>query len=49
MSINIKEANLEAITHSIAFMEKDENCDKELLKKLKEERDKLLKELNVTI
>jgi ribosomal 50S subunit-associated protein YjgA (DUF615 family) len=49
MSVNIKEANLEAITHSIAFMEKDENCDKELLKKLKEERDKLLKELNVSI
>ncbi len=49
MSVNIKEANLEAITHSIAFMEKDENCDKDLLKKLKEERDKLLKELNVTV
>jgi len=38
MSVNIKEANLEAMTHSIAFMEKDENCDKELHKKLKEER-----------
>lgn len=49
MSVNIKEANLEAITHSIVFMEKDENCDKDLLKKLKEERDKLLKELNVTV
>jgi len=49
MSVNIKEANLEAMTHSIAFMEKDENCDIELLKKLKEERDKLLKELNVSI
>jgi flagellar basal body-associated protein FliL len=49
MSVNIKEANLEAMTHSIAFMEKDENCDKELLKKLKEERNKLLKELNVSI
>lgn len=49
MSVNIKEANLEAITHSIALMEKDENCDKELLRKLKEERNKLLKELNVSI
>jgi ribosomal 50S subunit-associated protein YjgA (DUF615 family) len=49
LSVNIKEANLEAITHSIAFMEKDENCDQKLLKKLKEERDKLLKELNVSI
>ncbi len=47
MSVNIKEANLEAITHSIAFMEKDGNCDKDLLKKLKDERNKLLRELNV--
>ncbi|MGV8144097.1 MAG: hypothetical protein ACP5OJ_05710 [Methanothermobacter sp.] len=47
MSVNIKEANLEAITYSIAFMEKDENCDEVLLKKLKEERRKLLKDLNV--
>lgn len=46
MSVNIKEANLEAITHSIAILEKDENCDKELLLKLKEERDKLLIEFN---
>ncbi len=46
MSVNIKEANLEALTHSIAIMEKDENCDKELLAKLKEERNKLLREFN---
>jgi hypothetical protein len=48
VSINIKEANLEAITHTIAFMEKEEDCDEYVLKKLKKERDRLLKELNVS-
>ena len=47
MSVNIKEANLEAITHTIAYMEKKGECNEYVLKKLKEERDKLLKELNV--
>ena len=47
MSVNIKEANLEAITHTIAYMEKKGECDEYVLKKLKEERNKLLKELNV--
>lgn len=47
MSVNIKEANLQAITHTIAYMEKKEDHDKYVLKKLKEERDRLLKELNV--
>lgn len=48
MPINIKEANLEAITHTIALMEKKEDYDEYVLKKLKEERDRLLKELNVS-
>jgi hypothetical protein len=47
VSVNIKEANLEAITHTIAYMEKKEDHDEYVLKKLKEERDRLLKELNV--
>ena len=49
MSINIKEANLEALTTTIAYLEKKGNCDEDILKKLKEERDKLLKELSVVI
>jgi ribosomal 50S subunit-associated protein YjgA (DUF615 family) len=49
MSVNIKEANLEAITHTIAYMEKKGEYDKYVLKKLKEERDRLLKDLNVAI
>lgn len=49
MSVNIKEANLEAITHTIAYMEKKGECDEYVLRKLKEERAKLLKELNVSL
>jgi hypothetical protein len=49
VSINIKEANLEAITHTIAFMEKKDDHDEYVLKKLKEERDRILKELNVSL
>ena len=49
MSVNIKEANLEAITHTIAYMEKKGEYDEYVLRKLKEERDKLLKELNVSL
>ena len=47
MSINIKEANLEAITHTISYLEKTGEYDDYVLKKLKEERDKILRELNV--
>jgi hypothetical protein len=49
MSINIKEANLEALTTTIAYMEKRGDCDEDVLNKLKAERDKLLKELSVFI
>ncbi|HMK54309.1 MAG TPA: hypothetical protein VK444_05950 [Methanobacteriaceae archaeon] len=47
MPVNQMETNLQAITTTIAFLEKDSSCDKELLLKLKEERDRLLRELNV--
>jgi len=47
MPINQLETNLSAITITIAYLEK-EGCDnEELLNNLKEERDKLLKELNL--
>jgi hypothetical protein len=47
MSINQNEANLEAITMTIAYLEKKGNCDDGLLNELKSERDRLLRELNV--
>jgi hypothetical protein len=49
MSVNIKEANLQAITQTIAYMEKKDECDEYVLEKLKKERNKLLKELNVSL
>ncbi|MBI5679724.1 MAG: hypothetical protein HZC47_02360 [Methanobacterium sp.] len=47
MSVNPNEANLEAVTMTIAYLEKKGKCDENLLKELKNERDRLLKELNV--
>lgn len=47
MPINQLETNLQAITTTIAFLEKKSNCDPDLLNELKKERDRLLKELNV--
>ena len=47
MSINQNEANLEAITVTIAYLEKKGNCDEKILQELKDERDRLLRELNV--
>ncbi len=47
MSVNPNEANLEAITMTLAYLEKKGNCDKQLLEELKKERDRLLRELNV--
>jgi chaperonin cofactor prefoldin len=47
MPINQTETNLEAITVTIAFLEKQEDKDEELLKKLKEERTSMLKNLRV--
>jgi len=47
MPINQTETNLEAITVTIAFLEKQEDRDEELLKKLKDERQTMLKKMNV--
>jgi hypothetical protein len=47
LSVNPNEAYLEAITMTLAYLEKKENCDEELLKQLKKERERLLVELNV--
>lgn len=47
MSVNPNEANLEAITMTLAYLEKKENCNEELVGELKKERDRLLRELNV--
>jgi hypothetical protein len=47
MPINQTETNLEAVTVTIAFLEKQKNVDEELLQKLKDERSSLLKKLRV--
>ncbi|WP_424354208.1 hypothetical protein [Methanobacterium sp. MBAC-LM] len=47
MSVNPNEAYLEAITMTLAYLEKKENCDEELLAQLKKERERILVELNV--
>jgi len=47
MPINQTETNLQSITVTIAYLEKQESVDEEILKKLKDERTSLLKKLNV--
>lgn len=47
MPINQTETNLEAITITIAYLEKKSDADEELLKRLKNERMHLLQKLNV--
>ena len=47
MPINQLETNLEAITITIAYLEKKECTDEVLLNNLKAERDRLLKDLNL--
>jgi len=47
MPINQLETNLSAITTTIAYLEKEGCADERFLNSLKEERDKLLKELNL--
>ena len=47
MAINQLESNLEAITLTIAHLEKEKCFDKKLLKELKKERDKLLQDLKI--
>jgi len=47
MVINQIESNLEAITLTIAHLEKGDCADEKLLKELKKERDKILRDLNL--
>ena len=47
MPINQLETNLSAITTTIAFLEKEGCEDEEILNNLRNERDKILKELNL--
>jgi len=47
MVINQLESNLEAITLTIAHLEKGKCTDEKMLKELKKERDRILKDLNL--
>ncbi|MEL7671047.1 hypothetical protein [Methanobacterium sp.] len=47
MSVNPNEAYLEAITMTLAYLEKKEDCDEKLVEELKKERERILIELNV--
>ena len=47
MAINQLESNLEAITRTIAQLKKDGSTDEKILNELREERDKILKDLNI--
>ncbi|MDO5810698.1 hypothetical protein [uncultured Methanobrevibacter sp.] len=47
MAINQLESNLEAITRTLAQLEKDGCNDEKILNELREERDKILKDLNL--
>ena len=47
MSINQLESNLEAVTRTISQLKKDGCTDEKLLNELREEREKILKDLNL--
>ena len=47
MAINQLESNLEAITRTIAQLKKDGCTDEKILNELREEREKILKDLNL--
>ena len=47
MAINQLESTLEAITRTIAQLKKDGCTDEKILNELREERDKILKDLNM--
>ncbi len=47
MAINQLESNLEAITRTIAQLKKDGCTDEKILNDLREEREKILKDLNL--
>lgn len=47
MAINQLESNLEAITRTIAHLEREGNTDEKELMELKKERDKILEDLKI--
>ena len=47
MAINQLEENLEAITRTIEQLKRDGCTDEKILKELREEREKILKDLNL--
>ena len=47
MAINILEQNLEAITQTLARLQKEGCNDEKILNELREERDKILKDLKL--
>ena len=47
MSVNQLEATLQAVTYTLAKLEKEGCNDEKLLKELRNERDKILNELNL--
>ena len=47
MAINQLESNLEAITRTITQIKKDGCTDEKILNELREEREKILKDLNL--
>ena len=47
MAINQLESNLEAITRTIAQLKKDGCSDEKILNELREEREKIIKDLNL--
>lgn len=47
MSVNQNEDYLEAITITLAYLEKKKDCDEKLIEELKSERERLLVELNI--
>ena len=47
MEINLLEQNLEAITQTLARLQKEGCNDEKILNELREERDKILKDLKL--
>lgn len=47
MAINLLEQNLEAVTQTLAKLERDGCNDEKILNELREERDKILKDLKL--
>lgn len=47
MAINLLEQNLEAITQTLARLQKEGCNDEKILNELREERDKVLKDLKL--